>query len=211
VGEDIEKVTLPFDEAGEGDTLTALTTDGALALTQAEDASGAAAARLADYVQSWGITIPADFSPVTKAQVAYWRGLCGAISLTGTEGMGDASWPADLAPSKPTLQAMVDCGLIVRRRRAWHLKRKWHAWLQYLRLAAVPTPALTIAECPAPGLPTYAELQVWEAVCRWLDRQPQCRARLPMVEVPDVGVNAGPRWQEGDRHEDSTQQPAVHW
>jgi hypothetical protein len=51
----------------------------------------------------------------------------------------------------------------------------------------VPTPALTIAERPAPGLPTYAELQVWEAICRWLDGQPQCRARLPMSEVPDVG------------------------
>ncbi len=146
-----------------------------------------AAARLADYAQSWGITIPADFTPATKAQVAYWRELCGAISLTGTEGMRDGSWPADLAPSKPTLQAMADRRLIVRRRRAWHLKRKWHAWLQYLRLTAVPTPALTIAERPAPGLPTYAELQVWEAICRWLDGQPQCRARLPMTDVPEVG------------------------
>ncbi len=62
-----------------------------------------AAARLADYAQSWGITVPADFTPATKAQVAYWRELCGAISLTGTEGMHDGDWPADLAPSKPTL------------------------------------------------------------------------------------------------------------
>jgi hypothetical protein len=101
--------------------------------------------------------------------------------------MTDTDWPADLAPSKPTLQSMAERRLIVRRRRAWHVKRKWYAWLQYLRLTAVPTPALTLAERPAPGLPTYAELQVWEAVFRWLDGQMQCRARLPMTDIPDVG------------------------
>jgi hypothetical protein len=190
VGEHIEKVTLPFDENGEHDTGSALPTDGALALSSA-DATGAsageAAARLADYARAWDITIPANFTPATMAQVAYWRELCGAISLTGADGMRGSDWPPDLAPSKPTLQAMVDRRLIVRRRRAWHLKRKWHAWLQYLRLTAVPTPALTLAERPAPGLPTYGELQVWEAVCRWLDGQPQCRARLPMADVLDVG------------------------
>jgi hypothetical protein len=135
----------------------------------------------------WGLTIPPDFTPATKAQVAYWRELCGAISLSGTVGMQDTAWPADLAPSKSTLQAMAERGLIVRRGRAWHLKRKWHAWLRYLRLTSVPTSALTIVERPAPGLPTYAELQVWEAICRWLDGQPQCRARLPMADVPGVG------------------------
>ena len=46
---------------------------------------------------------------------------------------------------------------------------------------------MTIAERPAPGLPTYPELQVWEAVCRWLDRQPQCRARQPIEDIPEVG------------------------
>jgi len=190
VAEQVEKVTLPFDVTGEGDMLAAPTTDGALALSSAETAAVKAAEiamHLSDYAHAWGITIPADFMPATKAQVAYWRELCGAISLTGTDGMRDGDWPVDLAPSKPTLQAMADRGLIVRRRRAWLLKRKWHAWLQYLRLTAVPTPALTLAERPAPGLPTYAELQVWEAICRWLDGQPQCRARLPMVDVPSVG------------------------
>jgi hypothetical protein len=192
VAEQIEKVRLPFEAVDEGNRLTAPTTDGALALTPAEDASAAAAERLAAYAQAWDIIIPADFIPATKAQVAYWRDLCGAISLTGTEGMGDCDWPADLAPSKPTLQAMADRGLIVRRRRAWRLKRKWHAWLQYLRLTAVPTPALTFAERPAPGLPTYAELQTWETICRWLDEQSQCRARLPMSDVPGVGeVSSG--------------------
>jgi|GEM_PF-906008 len=191
--EDVEKVTLPFEEAGGNDPGSAVATDGALALASADTladtvvARTMAVARLADCAQSWGITVPADFIPATKAQVAYWRELCGAISLTGTEGMRDDTWPADLAPSKPTLQAMVQRKLIVRRRRAWHLKRKWHAWLQYLRLTAVPTPALSIAERPTPGLPSYSELQVWEAVCRWLDGQPQCRARLPMADVPSVG------------------------
>jgi hypothetical protein len=190
VAEEVEKVTLPFDQPGGSDAITAPTTDGALALTPAktpEVHAAETAARLADYAHSWGIIVPADFTPATKAQVAYWRELCGAISLTGTDGMEDSAWPANLAPSTPTLQAMADRGLIVRRRRAWRLKRKWHAWLQYLRLTAVPTPALTIAERPAPGLPTYAELQVWEAVCRLLDGQPEGRARLPMSDIPSVG------------------------
>ncbi len=190
MAEQVEKVTLPFDEGSEYDPGSALATDGALALLPADTAAATAAEaamRLTDYTQAWGITIPTDFTPGTKAQVAYWRELCGAISLTGTDGVRDTDWPADLAPSKPTLAAMAERGLIVRRRRAWHLKRKWHAWLQYLRLTAVPTPALTIAERPASGLPTYAELQVWEAICRWLDGQPQCRARLPMADVPGVG------------------------
>jgi hypothetical protein len=190
MGEAVEKVTLPFDESGESNAGSAPATDGALALASGDAAAvkaAEAAARLADYAQAWGITVPVEFTPATKAQAAYWRVLCGAISLTGTEGMHDGDWPVDLAPSRPTLQAMADHCLIVRRRRAWHLKRKWHAWLQYLRLTAVPTPALTIAERPAPGLPTYAELQVWEAICRWLDGQPQCRARLPMTDIPDVG------------------------
>ena len=188
--EEVEKVTLPFAEDGENAPGSALATDGALALSSAGDAPAtmaADAARLAEYVQAWSIAIPADITPATKAQVAYWRELCGAISLMGTEGMCGGSWPADLAPSKPTLQAMADRGLIVRRRRAWHLTRKWHAWLQYLRLTAVPTPALTIAERPAPGFPIYAHLQIWEAICCWLDGQLQCRARLPMANVPAVG------------------------
>ena len=188
MGEDVQKVTLPFDEDAIQDTSPA--TDGALALSWADagDATAeAVAARLADYAQAWGISVPADFAPATMAQVAYWRELCGALVVTGKLGMQDSDWPTDLAPSKPTLRAMAERKLIVRRRRAWHLKLKWHARLQYLRLTAVPTPALTIADGPAPGLPTYAELQVWEAICRWLDRQPQCRARLPMIDIAEVG------------------------
>jgi hypothetical protein len=192
----VEKMTLPFEEAGAPDTATGFATAGALALSSPDAATpnvAEVAARLADYAQSWGIIVQADFTPATKTQVAYWRELCGVISLAGKDGMSDSEWPADLAPSKPTLQAMVDRGLIVRRRCAWHLKRKWHTWLHYLRLTAVPTPALMIAERPAPGSPTYAELQVWEAICRWLDGQPQCRARLPMSDVPGVGDVSGER------------------
>jgi hypothetical protein len=189
---DVENVTAPFDEGGDSALDSDRDTDGALALADMAGSNTAAeAARLADYAQAWGITVPADFTPVTKATVAYWRELCGAISLTGADGMRDGDWPADLAPSRPTLSAMTDRALVVRRRRAWHLKRKWHAWLQYLRLTAVPTPALMIADRPAPGLPTYAELQVWEAVCRWIDGQPQRRTRLPMVDIPDVGEVPG--------------------
>jgi hypothetical protein len=184
---DVENVTLPFDDAGESTALVTPEAHGTLALTPAVDAKNDATARVAENAHAWGLTIPADFTPATKAQVAYWRELCGAISLTGKDGMRDGDWPAELAPAKPTLQAMAERGLIVRRRRAWHLKRKWYAWLQYLRQTAVPTPALTIAEHPGPGLPTYAELQVWEAVCRWLDGQPQYRARLLMVDVLGVG------------------------
>jgi hypothetical protein len=187
MGEEVEKVTLPFEEEGADGAVDASTTDGALALTPTVDATAEAAARAAENAAAWSLAIPADFTPATKAQVAYWREVCGAISLTGKDGMCDGKWPADLAPSKPTLQAMAERGLIARRQRAWHLKRKWYAWLQYLRQTAVPTPALAIAERPGPGLPTYAELQMWEAVCRWLDGQPQCRARLPMMDIPGVG------------------------
>ncbi|HEV8191647.1 MAG TPA: hypothetical protein VGP82_09200, partial [Ktedonobacterales bacterium] len=55
---------------------------------------------------------------------------------------------------------------------------------------AIPTPPLTIAERPAPNLPTFAEIELWEKVCRWLDQQPQQRARLPILGVsglPDPG------------------------
>ena len=98
---------------------------------------------------------------------------------------GQRNWPP-----RSHADAMVERGLIVRRGRAWRLKRKWYPLLQYLRQTAVATPALTVAERPAPHLPTYAELKQYEAVCLWLDGQPGCRARLPMVDVPAVGVVA---------------------
>jgi hypothetical protein len=189
MGEDVEKVTLPFED-GAANAAAVLVMDGALALTSAEDPSEIAAVRAAGYAQTWGLTIRADFTPATKAQVAYWRELCGAISLTGTAGMRDGAWPTEVAPSKATLQAMAEHGLIVRRGRACRLKRKTYAWLQYLRLTAVATPPLIVAERPAPHLPAYAELKQYDAVCRWLDGQPRRRARLPMLAVPAVGVVA---------------------
>jgi hypothetical protein len=101
VAEEVEKVLLPFDADGTEDASRAVITDGALALSSAEATAAKAAeevVRLANYAHSWGITIPAGFSPATKAQVAYWRELCGAISLTGADGMQDSDWPTDLAP-----------------------------------------------------------------------------------------------------------------
>src|SRR5579862_3448435 len=76
--------------------------------------------------------------PPTHVQVQYWRELCGAISATGAAGMMHQGWSADLAPSKPTLKAMVERGLIVRRRRGWHLKRGWYGKIIALRARAVP-------------------------------------------------------------------------
>lgn len=155
---DRKKVSLPLDTAG------------ALALAPADS------------------SLPDGFVPATKAQVAYWRELCGVLSGAGSAGVRDTDWPADLAPSKPTLAALVGRGLIVRRKRAWHLKRHWYTLLSQLRATAVDTPRLTIADRPAPGLPTYGELQVWESLCRWLDGQPKCRAPLPMLDVPGVNL-----------------------
>jgi hypothetical protein len=45
----------------------------------------------------------------------------------------------------------------------------------------VDTPPLRPCERPAPGLPSYAELEAWEAICRWLDTQSRQRARLPFT------------------------------
>ncbi|HEV8193204.1 MAG TPA: hypothetical protein VGP82_17210, partial [Ktedonobacterales bacterium] len=129
------------------------------------------------------IEVPDGFMPATKAQVAYWRQLCGAISERRPRGMGDSDWPADLVPTRITLRALEERRLIVRRARAWHLRRGWYTTLTLLRVTAVPTPPLTVAERPAPNLPTFAELELWEKVCRWLDQQPKQRARLPILGV----------------------------
>ncbi len=119
--------------------------------------------------------------PPTHAQIAYWRDLCGALSQVKGVGMADEAWPADLRPSRPTLKAMTERGLIVRRKRAWHLKRGWYGKVAALRVRAVPTPRRAFAERPRPDLPSYAELESFERICRWLDAQPKRRARLPFV------------------------------
>jgi hypothetical protein len=118
-------------------------------------------------------------SPLTHAQAYYWRELCGAVRACGAAGMPDVGWPPELAPSKPTFKALVAYGLLVRRGRAWHLRRSWYARLTALH--AVATPMLAPAERPGPNLPSYAELEQWETLCRWLDSQPHRRARLPFV------------------------------
>ncbi len=130
------------------------------------------------------IEIPEGFTPATKAQVAYWRQLCGAISERGPRGMNNDDWPPELEPSRITLHAMEEHRLVVRRSRVWHLRRGWYSTLTLLRVTAVPTPPLAIAERSAPNLPSFAELEVWEKVCRWLDQKPQQHMCLPILGVP---------------------------
>jgi hypothetical protein len=120
--------------------------------------------------------------PPPKAQVFYWAQLCGKLSTRGTAGIAAVEdWPADVRPTTSTLTVLVQRGFIARRDRAWKLRRNWYARLTTLKARAVDTPPLTFAERPAPHLPTYGELEQWETVCRWLDVQPGCRARLPCV------------------------------
>jgi len=125
--------------------------------------------------------------PPTKAQVFHWAQLCGELTLRGTAGIADADgWSADLAPTAATLKALQERGLVARRDRAWKLRRGWYGRLTALKARAVDTPVLGVAERPAPNLPTYAELERWEAVCRWLDAQPARRARLPFAGLASV-------------------------
>ncbi len=120
--------------------------------------------------------------PPTKAHVFYWGQLCGELRLRGTAGIPDPDgWPADLRPSRTTLKQLVARGLVARRDRAWKLRQRWYERLTALKARAVNTPPLAPIERPAPSLPTYAELEAWEAICRWLDAQPGRRARLPFV------------------------------
>lgn len=133
-----------------------------------------------------GFEIPEGFAPATKAQVAYWRQLCGAISERGSRGIGNTDWPRELAPTHISLRAMEERKLIVRRSRSWHLRRGWYTTLTLMRVTAVPTPPLVIAERPAPSLPTFAELETWEKVCRWLDQQRHQPVRLPILGVPGL-------------------------
>jgi len=124
----------------------------------------------------------------THAQVEYWRQLCGVLALVKGRGVADGGWPEDLAPTRPTLRALVERGLIVRRRRAWHLKRDWYRRLCSLRERAVPTPRETLAARPRPHFPSYLELEAIERICRWLDAQPRRRARLPFVGLVQARV-----------------------
>jgi hypothetical protein len=67
VAEKVEKVVLPFDEGNDNASGSGVATDGAFALSSVDSAVAAATARLADHAQAWGITIPMDFTPATKA------------------------------------------------------------------------------------------------------------------------------------------------
>lgn len=163
------------------------------------------------------VAVPDGFVPATKAQVAYWRQLCGAVSARGKAGMPDTEWPPELAPNRFTLRALEERRLLVRRSRVWHLRRGWYNTLTLLRLNAIPTPPLLPAERPGPALPTFAELERWELICRWLDTQPRMRARLPILSVPGVGavtgeILRGMRQQRLVRHgEDCTWRLSPGW
>lgn len=100
-----------------------------------------------------GPSLPDGFVPAAKAQVAYWRELCGVLIGAGSAGVRDTEWPADLAPLKPTLTALVERGLMVRRKRAWHLKRHWSMLLAQLRATSVAT--------PRPASPSSAATSTW--------------------------------------------------
>ncbi len=126
-----------------------------------------------------------ELPPPTKAQLFYWRQLAGEVHQHGAVGLPDEEWPPDLAPQAHTLRQLVERHILVRRGRAWHLRRHWYGRLTALRARAVDTPPLTLAERPAPDLPTYAELEAWEAVCRWLDLQPKQRALLAFLNLTD--------------------------
>ena len=126
--------------------------------------------------------------PPTQSQVEYWRKLCGGLTTAGARGLTAGQWSSELEPTRPTLHALVERGLIVRRKRAWHLKRDWYTRLSSLRQRAVPTPRETLATRPRPDLPSYLELESIEGICRWLDAQPKRRARLPFVGLVEAGV-----------------------
>src|SRR5262249_57071280 len=54
--------------------------------------------------------------PPTHAQVAYWRQHCGELTLAKGRGVANDAWTEDLSPTRSTLRALVERGLIVRRK-----------------------------------------------------------------------------------------------
>jgi hypothetical protein len=170
--------------------------------SQAVDGT-AALASLAASPTTTAIIGACSLPPLTKAQVHYWRELCGVLAQAGPAGLPSADdFPPELRPTPVTLKAMTERGLVSRRQRAWHLTRHWYTRLTVLRQAAVDTPQLRVTERPSPGLPSYAELKDWEALCRWLDTQPRQRARLPFATFPAfVAADAEAQLALGDAAE----------
>jgi hypothetical protein len=171
---------LPLDDVEPSPSVSALPTTTPAATTGADDGADG-------------------LPPPTKAQVFYWAQLCGELTLRGTAGVADADgWSADLVPTLATLKGLQERNLVAWRDRAWKLCRDWYARLTALKARAVDTPVLGLAERPAPDLPTYAELEQWEAACRWLDAQPDRRARLPFVGLAPVLASAQIRADGGN-------------
>jgi hypothetical protein len=136
-------------------------------------------------------------SPVTRAHIRYWRELCQSIATCGADGMPTDGWPEGFTPSRLTLRSMVGYGLIVRRSRAWHLRRQSVERLAELESTAAPTPHLTLLDRPAPDLPTFAELSRFEDIARYLDTLPGRRERLPFAgcNVTSTELKNMRRWK----------------
>jgi hypothetical protein len=143
--------------------------------------SGMTATAIAEKVMSADSDRQQGLPPVTRAHVRYWRELCQAIARCGSVGMPNDGWPEGFTPSRLTLQAMVGYGLIVRRSRAWHLRRSALERLAELEATAAPIPHLTLLDRPVPDLPTFAELSRFEDIARYLDTLPGRRERLPFA------------------------------
>jgi hypothetical protein len=79
---------------------------------------------LAWFADQLGASDPALALPApTIAQVSYWRELCGVVSDAAMHGVADDAWPVDKTPTRSTLRALEERAILVRRDRAWHLRR----------------------------------------------------------------------------------------
>jgi hypothetical protein len=166
---------LPFAADAEAETLIGGDTD--RETTVGEPLAGSADTALDD-----------GLPPPTKAQVFFWAEVCGAIHERGREGMTNEKWPPDLDPDVQDLKQMADRRLLAKRRGVWRLRRDWYERLTTLKVMAVPTPVLRRVERPAPDCPTYAELEAYERICRWLDACPRGRSRLPFAGLVALGA-----------------------
>jgi len=126
--------------------------------------------------------------PPTKAQAFFWAQVCGAARAAGVDDVRDGAWPPDLGVDARDLKQMVERGLLAKRGGAWRLRRGWYERLDALKARAVPTPVLLWVERPAPNCPTYAELEAYERICRWLDARPGARSRLPFTGLRALGA-----------------------
>ena len=118
--------------------------------------------------------------PPTHAQIEYWRKLCGELTQARRAWPDDGAWPTDLAPTRPTLTALVERGLIVRRTRRGTSSATGTAALLAASAGGAHASA-TLAERPRPDLPSYAEIEGFEDLPLAGCPAPTSWARLPFV------------------------------